>query len=86
MAKTLPKGTEIRCPRKRHLVGVLKKDLLAGSIVSLYAIEFTEGQERVVGEKACCKVCDSQYLVQGNLHTAEGWKPFNPQLEPVAHK
>jgi len=86
MADILPKGTQIKCPRKRHLIGVLNKDHRPGDILAINIIDFEESQHRIIGEQAKCKVCDSQYLVDGNLYTSAGWKPFNPKLEPVAHR
>jgi len=86
MANILPKGTQIQCPRKRHLIGVLNKDLNSGDLLTINIIDFEVSQHRVIGEKASCKMCGSLYLEQGNLYTSEGWKPSNPNLEPVAHR
>ena len=84
MANILPKGTEVRCPRKRHLIGVTNKPLMSGAMFSPSILDFEPGQERVAGEYAQCKLCNSHYFVQNKLHTKTGWQPSDPQLEPVA--
>lgn len=85
MANILPRGTPIRCPRKRHLIGYLNRDFKADAVPRFNFIDFEIGQERIAGEAATCKICGSQYFVQNKTHTQEGWKPSDPQLEPVSH-
>ena len=86
MSHTLPKGTEIRCPRKRHLIGTLSRALDAGEPLNVSRIDFEPGQERVAGEVMACKLCSSLYYVQNKLNTDKGWKPDDPSLEPVSRK
>ena len=83
MTDTLPVGTEITCPRKNHLVGTLIKDLNSGELLRLSTVTFEPGQEKVQGEKCSCAICNSLYFVDGMIHTSDGWKPNDPQLEPV---
>ena len=86
MANILPKGTEVRCPRKRHLIGVTNRQLNSGDQLRFTYVDFEPGQERIAGEHPECKLCSSRYFVQGKMHTSEGWKPSDPTLEPVALK
>jgi len=86
MSNSLPKGTEIRCPRKRHIIGTLSRTLNAGEPLNVSRIEFAPGQERVAGETMTCKICSSLYYVQNKLYTDSGWSPSEPSLEPVSRK
>jgi len=86
MSHSLQKGTEIRCPRKRHIIGTLSRTLNAGEPLNVSRIEFAPGQERVAGEVMSCKICSSLYYVQSKLYTDSGWQPSEPSLEPVARK
>jgi len=86
MSHSLQKGTKIRCPRKRHLIGTLSRTLNAGEPLNVSRIEFEPGQERAAGETMTCKICSSLYYVQGKLYTEDGWQPSDPNLEPVARK
>lgn len=86
MASTLKKGTEIRCPRKRHLIGVLNVDVGPGGLISVNSIDFESGQERIAGEPTKCKLCSSQYFVNNRIHTSNGWWPDDPDIEPVSRR
>jgi len=86
MSHSLQKSTEIRCPRKRHLIGTLSRTLNAGEPLNVSRIEFAPGQERVAGEPSACKICSSLYYVQNRLYTDSGWQPNEPQLEPVTRR
>ena len=78
---TLERGTDITCPRKGHKIGEIKQDLITHGPISMDSIEFEPGQERLAGETPKCKMCSSQYFVQGKIHTDDGWKPNDPILE-----
>ena len=82
----LGKGVEIRCPRKKHLIGTIKQALNGGEVISAAKIKFEIGQERVAGELAVCKICGSVYFEQGKIYTQDGWQPNEPNLEPVTFK
>lgn len=86
MSHTLPKGTKILCPRKRHLVGTLCREIKPGEPISATSLNFEEGQERIVGERSECKLCGSVYFIQNRLYTEDGWQPSDPQLEPVTRR
>ena len=86
MSYLLPKGTELRCPRKRHLIGTLTRSLEPGEPLNISKVEFEAGQERIAGEVMSCKICSSLYYVQNRLYTDDGWKPSEPSLEPVSRK
>jgi len=86
MSHSLPKGTEIRCPRKRHLIGKLSRMLNAGEGLMLARVDFESGQKVNAGEPAACAICGSLYYVQHKLYTDDGWKPSDPNLEPVSRK
>ena len=86
MSHTLQKGTEIRCPRKRHLIGKLNRALNEGEIFMPARVDFEPGQERVAGEPSACKICGSLYYVQNKLYTDSGWQPNEPNLEPVTRR
>jgi len=86
MSHSLQKGTEIRCPRKRHLIGKLSRTLNADEPVNVSRIVFERGQERIAGETMKCKICDSVYFLQGKIYTQDGWQPNEPSLEPVSRK
>jgi len=86
MAQILTKGTKILCPRKRHLIGTLNRDVNTGEIFGVNRIDFESGQERVAGEPSKCKLCSSVYFIQNKLYTDNGWLPSDPLLEPVARK
>ncbi|MCK4703933.1 MAG: hypothetical protein KAT90_00505 [Gammaproteobacteria bacterium] len=83
MTNILLKGTEIRCPRKRHLIGVASTDLHGSGSFRFQFINFEQGQERIAGEQAKCKLCNSAYIAQDKIHTDGGWFPSDPKLEPV---
>lgn len=82
MTAILPKGTVITCPRKRHRIAVANRDIQSG-MIRINDFDFEEGQERIAGEPTKCRICKSEYITQGVAHTTEGWKPHDPQLEPV---
>jgi hypothetical protein len=86
MAVILPKGTEIRCPRKHHLIAVTALDIVSGALVSLSTFNYEPGMALVQGEKPHCNTCGSAFIVQNKIHTSDGWKPSDPQLEPVAKR
>jgi len=86
MSNILPKGTEVRCPRKRHLIGVLNRQINSGGELLMASIDFESGQERVAGETMTCKICGSTYFIQGKLFTENGWSPSDPNLEPVPRR
>ncbi len=79
----LPIGTQIMCPRKHHLIGVLNEALMPGMTLKTSTVDFEPGQERIAGDQCKCAICDSWYLVQGKIYTADGWSPSDPTLEPV---
>ncbi len=81
---TLSAGTEIVCPRKRHVIGLIKSDIQSGGVISISNITFESGQERIAGELPDCKICNSRYINSGAIHTKTGWFPNAPKLEPVA--
>ncbi len=84
MGKVLPKGTQILCPRKRHLIGVTSENYTDSDTLRFSIINFEPGQSRIAGEPMKCKLCDSAYFVQNKLHTRSGWMPTDPFLEPVS--
>lgn len=86
MSNTLQKGTQILCPRKRHLIGTISRKVNAGEPLNVSRIEFAPGQERIAGEVMSCKICSSLYYVQNKLYTDEGWQPNEPNLEPVTRR
>ena len=81
MANILTKGTEILCPRKRHLIGVLNQDLEPEFLLRLSVIDFESAQTRVQGERPECTICGSLWIVQSTINTENGWWPHDPQLE-----
>lgn len=82
----LKKGTEILCPRKRHLIATLNTDLRTGTIINVKFLDFEPEQKRIAGEPMVCKLCGSMYFIQGKLYTQNGWQPSEPNLEPVSRK
>jgi len=83
---TLPKGTQIKCPRKRHIVGVLTRALQDGEGLRVDRVTFEEGQSRIAGEPMKCRICDSVYFLQGRLYTEHGWWPSDPKLETATKR
>ena len=81
MSRILEKGTIITCPRKGHKIAVVKQDIISGQALNIKLFDFEPGQERLAGETPKCKMCSSQYFVQGKIHTDDGWKPNDPILE-----
>ena len=73
----------VTCPRKGHIIGELKTDEKHPTTGFHRKMTFREGQQRLAGEKPCCAMCNSQYEVDGNVHTSIGWYPEDPVLEPV---
>ena len=73
----------VTCPRKGHDIGVFKTDAKAPKTGHGQKLKFSESQARIAGEPMCCKMCGSKYIVDGNIHTAIGWYPADPVLEPV---
>ena len=86
MANLLVKETEILCPRKRHLIGVLNQDLESSFPVKLSVIDFEPEQTRVQGEICKCKICDSLWITQGCMNTEHGWWPQDPKLETPPYR
>ena len=82
--KKIKKGALVLCPRKKHVIGKLKKEKKADELLMLSRIKFEKEQERVQGTTPTCKLCGSLYYVQGKLYTSEGWLPDEPNLEPVS--
>jgi len=81
MSHKLKTGTQVQCPRKRHVIGVLKEDVQNLALLSLAKINYESGQDRVAGEIGGCKLCGSLYLTQGKIYTEYGWLPHEPKLE-----
>jgi len=81
MENSLPSGTQIKCPRKRHLIGLTNKAISTDIVMPVSFIDFEEGQERVAGEIMACKLCSSMYFIQGKIYTELSWFPNEPQLE-----
>lgn len=81
MTILIPKGAVVICPRKGHRICTAKVDIISGSLASTKQVDFETGQERIAGEPMKCKICGSPYVVQGMIHTKEGWMPHDPVLE-----
>ena len=82
MSHILEKGTIITCPRKGHQIAVVNQDVITGQVFNISKLfDYETGQERLAGETPKCKICSSQYVVQGKVHTSSGWKPNDPILE-----
>lgn len=86
MENILKAGTNIRCSRKRHNIGVTVSDVDVNGAIMFSSIIFAPGQERIAGEPYRCKICDSLYVMQGKVHTSDGWFPAAPLIEPVSIK
>ena len=86
MEQNIPKGTEIRCPRKRHLIGTLNKDLRSSEPLSVKFVDFESGQEKIAGELYSCALCGSLYFTLRKLYTNKGWFPNEPRLETVTRR
>ena len=82
----LPKGTEIHCPKKRHLIATLNTEIKSGTVINVKFLDFEPDQKRIAGEQMVCKLCGSMYFTQGKLYTQDGWSPSEPNLEPVSRK
>ena len=81
MANILKKGTGVCCPRKRHLIGHINRNVSVDDAPRFIFIDFVTGQERIAGEPPECTICGSRYFVQNKTHTQQGWRPTDPVLE-----
>ena len=80
MSPRLPKGSEVRCIRKHHLIARTNTDLQIGMKIALRDFDFEPGQERIAGEPTTCKICGSEYMLEGTIFDGREFWPFVPKL------
>ncbi len=54
-------------------IGHVLKPLIAGNLVLATDIEWLDAP-RSDGDPCVCSKCGSEFLVEGKIHTLEGWK------------
>ena len=82
----IPKDTAIICPRYRHAIGTINREIAAGDPISYARIDFNEEQAIIAGQPPVCAICGSHYLRGRNMvYTPNGWLPYEPtDIEPVS--
>ena len=86
MVYIIPAQSTVTCPRKGHVIGTVKRDIIIDGAPSLpmhsSMIDFQPGQEVIPGQPMECKICGARYAYSGKIHTTAGWLPDDP-TEPV---
>jgi hypothetical protein len=77
MAKAIPVGTKVTCPKCRVVIGVTRVSMPMGITVEEKFFTWAKPFHFKNGDRMTCPVCPGEvwWMSTGSLHTDRGWIP-----------